>query len=73
MALHPSTFEYLKPTENQIEAMALVRSAAAAYAAVLERVLPEGPDKTFVLRQHREVAMWANVAITRLPDGTPRP
>lgn len=72
MPLHRSTYEYLKPTDAQIEAMARVRAAARAYSEILEAELPEGPDKTFVLRAHRSNAMWANVAITRLPDGTPR-
>ena len=71
--MHSSTYEYLKPSDEQKSQMAEVRAAAAAYSAVLERVLPEGPDKTFVIRNHRSNAMWANVAITRLPDGTPRP
>ena len=70
--MHSSTFEYLKPTDAQIEQMRLVREAAKAYCDVLEKVLPDGPDKTFVVRNHRSNAMWANVAITRLPDGTPR-
>jgi hypothetical protein len=70
--MHPSTYEYLKPTEDQIEAMAKVRAAAKSYNDVLDEVLPDGPDKTFVIRAHRSNAMWANVAITRLPDGTPR-
>lgn len=70
--LHPSTYEYLKPTDAQIEQMARVRKAAAEYSAVIEKELPEGPDKTFMLRNHRSNVMWANVAITRLPDGTPR-
>ena len=70
--MHPSTYEYLKPTEAQIEAMSQVRAAARAYSEVLESMLPEGPDKTFAIRNHRSNAMWANVAITRLPDGTPR-
>jgi hypothetical protein len=70
--MHPTTYEYLKPTESQIEAMAKVRAAAKAYSDVLEAMLPDGPDKTFVIRAHRSNAMWANVAITRLPDGTPR-
>jgi hypothetical protein len=39
---------------------------------VLDAELPDGPDKTFVVRNHRSNAMWANVSITRLPDGTPR-
>lgn len=70
--MHHSTYEYLKPSESQIEAMAQVRAAAKAYGEILEQMLPEGPDKTFVIRNHRSNAMWANVAITRLPDGTPR-
>lgn len=66
-------FEYLKPTDVQIEQMAKVRAAAKAFCDVLEAELPDGPDKTFVIRAHRSNAMWANVAITRLADGTPRP
>ena len=72
MTLHPSTFEYLKPTDEQITAMALVRTAAKEYADKLEAILPDGPDKTFIIRAHRANAMWANVAITRTADGTPR-
>lgn len=70
--MHSSTYEYLKPTDEQVAAMAKVRAAAKAYNDVLDDVLPDGPDKTFVIRAHRSNAMWANVAITRLPDGTPR-
>jgi hypothetical protein len=72
MIVHPSTFEYLTPTAEQIERMARVRAAAKAFNDVLEAELPEGPDKTFTIRGHRSNAMWANIAITRLPDGTPR-
>lgn len=70
--MHPSTFEYLKPTADQLDQMNIVRKAAADYCKILEDVLPEGPDKTFLIRNHRSNAMWANVSITRLPDGTPR-
>ena len=70
--MHSSTFEYLKPTDEQTACMARVRKAAAVYAEVLQKELPEGQDKTFVMRGHRSNAMWANVAITRLADGTPR-
>lgn len=70
--MHPSTYEYLKPNDDQLERMARVRAAAKAYGDVLAAELPEGPDKTFVIRGHRSNAMWANVAVTRLPDGTPR-
>lgn len=70
--MHESTYEYLKPTDKQVEQMARVRAAAKAYNDVLDVELPDGPDKTFVIRNHRSNAMWANVAITRHPDGTPR-
>lgn len=72
MKLHESTFEYLKPTEAQIQDMAIVRKAAKAFCDVLETTLPDGADKTFVIRAHRSNAMWANVAITRESDGAPR-
>lgn len=70
--MHASTYEYLKPSDEQMAQMAQVRTAAKAYGEVLEQMLPDGPDKTYVIRKHRENAMWANVAITRQPDGSPR-
>jgi hypothetical protein len=70
--IHPTTFEYLKPTDKQIEQMNTVRQAARIYCDVLEQILPDGPDKTYIIRAHRSNAMWANVAITRQSDGSPR-
>ena len=70
--MHRSTYKYLKPTDAQIAKMATVREAARVYGEALEANLPDGPDKTFVIRDHRSNAMWANVAITRHPAGTPR-
>lgn len=69
---HSSTYEYLKPTDEQIEKMARLRAAAKAYNDVLDAELPDGPDKTYIIRAHRSNAMWVNVAVTRHPDGTPR-
>jgi hypothetical protein len=70
--MHSSTFEYLKPTEAQLTTMATFRSQAASFASVIESCIPDGPDKTYMLRKFREIAMWGNVAITRQPDGSPR-
>jgi hypothetical protein len=70
--MHRSTFEYLKPTAGQIADMLVLRQAAKVYAEALDEVLVDGPDKSFVLRNHRTNAMWANVAVTRKADGTPR-
>lgn len=72
IGLHPTTFEYLKPTDEQIATMAKVREGAKLFSDILELYLPDGPDKMFVIRAHRSNAMWANVAITRWPDGAPR-
>lgn len=70
--MHSSTFEYLKPTDDQIATMARLREAAKVYYDILEAELPSGPDKTFIIRAHRANAMWVNVAVTRQADGTPR-
>lgn len=72
MSMHSTMFSYIKPTDDQIVTMQRLRLAAKAYAEVIDELLPEGPDKTYVLRRHRSNAMWVNVAVTRLPDGTPR-
>lgn len=70
--MHSSTYEYLNPTDEQKKTMDTLRKAAKVYGDLLEKLLVEGPDKTFVIRAHRSNAMWVNVAVTRLPDGTPR-
>jgi hypothetical protein len=70
--MNPNTYEYLKPSDAQKEQMAEARRAAAEYANVLDKVVPEGPDKTFIIRSLRTVAMWVNVSITRNSDGSPR-
>ena len=72
MSLHHSTFAYLQPTSMQVRRMTNLRDAAATYAAILDAAIPEGPDKTYILRRVRETAMWVNVALIRHADGTPR-
>jgi hypothetical protein len=70
--MHASTFQYMKPSGDQTEKMSVLRDAAAEYCDILEKELPDGPDKTFIIRAHRTTAMWANIAVTRNPDGSPR-
>ena len=72
MTLHTSTFDYLKPTDAQKATMNDLRQRASVYAQAVDAALPDGPDKTFLLRQFREVAMWVNIAVTRNADGSPR-
>lgn len=70
--MHPSTMQYLKPNEAQFKIMEELRDAAIDYMKTLDEKVPDGPDKTYLLRQLREVAMWVNIAITRNPDGSAR-
>jgi hypothetical protein len=70
--LHPSTFEYLKPTDEQMKTMAVARGLFTTFIKDMDDLLPDGPDKTYLLRMLRDVAMWANVTLTRNPDGSPR-
>jgi len=53
--------------------MSDLRKLTAAYVDELDRVLENGPDKTYILRRLREIAMWINVCLTRTADGSPRP
>lgn len=70
--MHSSIFEDLQPTDAQKASMEIARKAAADYARTIMAQIPDGPDKTYLLRKHREVAMWVNIAITRNQDGSPR-
>lgn len=72
MSLHESTFGYLMPTDEQKQKMERLRKAAKDYADILDQELPPGPDKTYILRAHRQNAMWVNVSVTREADGAPR-
>jgi len=72
MTLHATVFEYLKPSDDQLQHMAYVRAAFAEFVSHIDVHIPEGPDKTYLMRQLRDCAMWANIAITRNPDGSPR-
>lgn len=70
--MHSTTFDYLKPTDEQIDQMQVCREAVRDCSQILDLNVPDGPDKTYLLRKLREVGMWANVAITREADGAPR-
>jgi hypothetical protein len=72
MSLHKTTFEYLMPTHEQQLRMEVMRANCKNFADAIDDNVPEGPDKVYILHKLREIAMWCNAAITRLPDGTPR-
>lgn len=70
--MNPTTFEYLKPTDAQLETMQEMRKAFADITHQVEDTIRPSADKDYVIRLLRTAAMWANVAITREADGTPR-
>ncbi len=70
--MHHSTYEWLKPSDAQLESMAKLRAAFLELATSVDYHVPEGPDRTYLQRKLRECAMWANAAITRNADGSPR-
>jgi hypothetical protein len=49
-----------------------LRTAFAVLAAQVMDLAPDGFDKSMTIHHLRTAAMWANVAITRHPDGSPR-
>lgn len=67
-----STFQYLRPTDEQMATTHDLRQRADVYAQAVDAAVPNGPDKTYLLRKFREVAMWVNIAVTRHEDGSPR-
>lgn len=71
--MHPTLFEYLKPTGMQMDNMAAVRKAYADLYEIINRRVPVGRYKSLMITSLEESAMWANKGITRDSDGTPRP
>ena len=70
--IHPECLDYCGPSPEAIADMQRVREAGKVYMRELIASLPDGSDKTYALRKLREVAMWANVSLTRHQDGSPR-
>jgi hypothetical protein len=63
--LHPSAYDYLIPTELQMNQMNEVRERFRQLSDYLDAALSSGPDKTYVLRKLRECAMcamWTNIS-----------
>jgi len=67
-----ATFEYLKPSDEQIERMALLRKAFTDLVVLIEGTVPASADRTYAIRELRTASMWLNVAITRNQEGGPR-
>lgn len=66
-------FEYLSPTDDQRATMGEVRRGYKVLCDLIERLVPLGRYRALTITALEESAMWANKAITRDSDGTPRP
>ena len=64
----PTSYEPVKPNDNQEAKIQAIRAAARAFAEVMDKALPAGPDKVHTFRQFRTVVMWANYTISRGAD-----
>lgn len=71
--MHPSTMQYLKPSEEQIKAMAEARVVFTDAMTKLDAIMPAGRYKSLTMTSLEQAAMWANKGITREDDGAPRP
>jgi hypothetical protein len=65
-------FDNFTPTFEQADRMRQLRDAAKTYMEAILDLVPEGNDKKLAVLKLRECAMWANVAVTRNEDGSPR-
>lgn len=72
MQLHPDTFEFVPPTDKQLDKARPMRRAIRECAEQINELCPDGADKTYALRQLRAVYHWAYTAITREQDGSPK-
>lgn len=70
--MHEATFERLAPTDSQAAKIARMRTAFRLLVGEVTTDVPEGPDRTYIVRQLRTCAMWCNMAITHNADGSPR-
>jgi hypothetical protein len=61
-------FTYHPPRSDQLPRYLELRAAGAAFAEVLMRVTPPGPDQSAALRKIREAVMTGNAAIALEPQ-----
>lgn len=58
-----ATFDYHKPSDDQVARIFAVRHAAKQFVANIWMSCPEGPDRTVAIRKVHEAMMTANKSI----------
>lgn len=56
-------FVYVKPTEESVYRITVVREACETLAHVIEEEIKDSAEKTLALRKLEECSMWCNKAI----------
>ena len=72
MPLHETSFQYLRPSPEQIIVMGDVRKAYEVLYAAIDELVPEGRYKSLAITELEASAMFANKGIVRYSDGEPR-
>jgi hypothetical protein len=72
MTLHPLMFQPVIPTEDQSARLETMRTAFMGLMKIIDDNVPDGPDRTYIVRQIRGASMWCSYSIMRNPDGSPR-
>lgn len=72
MPMHPTTYDALAPSVDQLARILALRKATKAYADVVESIVPEGKMRDRVLIDLLGIESLAIIAVTREDDGTPR-
>ena len=58
-------FRYHKPSQSDADSIALLRADCKGLAEAVDRLCPDGREKSIALTKIEEVSMWANAAIVR--------
>ena len=58
-------FTYHPPKEGQPQIYTEIRNTAKEFATLLDRVCPDGREKSLALTKLEECVMWANAGIAR--------
>lgn len=58
-------FTYHPPQEGQPETYEAIRSRALQFARFIDRVVPDGREKSLAITQLEDTVFWANAGIAR--------
>jgi hypothetical protein len=57
-------YDHLNPDDVKKAKLEAMRDATKTFAAIADKLIPAGPDKTHAIRTFRTAVMWMNHAIS---------